>query len=274
MHPVLRLHDGYDGTSPELRAEVTAMQKLLVQQGLPVEADGFFGDGTEEAVRQFQRNSDLLDDGIVGPRTWAALEGLAPPEPVAIDFPTTFPGDHAGLKAELTEAAQYRDWTSLAASKYVIPLCLIAGIASRESGWGLMLRPKGASGTGDFTPRAPRPPSRSGKLPDDNGGFGRGIMQIDFDAHEFARTGSWKNAASNLICGAGVLGACKDVISKATSLRGADLWKASLAGYNCGAGNVLRAIQGAHDVDFFTTGRNYGRDTLNRAGWFRMKGWI
>ena len=49
--------------------------------------------------------------------------------------------------------------------------------------------------------------------------------------------------------------------------------RAALSGYNCGAGNVKKALSLRLDVDFFTSGRDYGRDTLNRAGWFRLKGW-
>lgn len=36
-------------------------------------ADGMFGLQTEAAVREFQRRSRLAVDGIVGPKTWAAL---------------------------------------------------------------------------------------------------------------------------------------------------------------------------------------------------------
>jgi peptidoglycan hydrolase-like protein with peptidoglycan-binding domain len=40
--------------------------------------DGIFGPMTEAAVRRFQRQHDLVPDGIVGPRTWAALGKVAP----------------------------------------------------------------------------------------------------------------------------------------------------------------------------------------------------
>lgn len=36
-------------------------------------ADGKFGDGTEQVVREFQRRSGLTPDGVVGPKTWAKL---------------------------------------------------------------------------------------------------------------------------------------------------------------------------------------------------------
>lgn len=39
-------------------------------------ADGIFGNVTEESVRSFQRSRDLPDNGIVGPKTRAALLGI------------------------------------------------------------------------------------------------------------------------------------------------------------------------------------------------------
>ncbi|WP_300265312.1 peptidoglycan-binding domain-containing protein [Bradyrhizobium sp.] len=35
--------------------------------------NGNFDAATEAAVRQFQRDHDLVPDGIVGPRTWATI---------------------------------------------------------------------------------------------------------------------------------------------------------------------------------------------------------
>lgn len=44
-----------------------------LQTKLNLIADGIFGRLTEEAVRDFQRSKGLTADGIVGPKTWAAL---------------------------------------------------------------------------------------------------------------------------------------------------------------------------------------------------------
>ena len=46
---------------------------LEVQAIIGISADGQYGPTTEAAVRQFQRDHGLVQDGIVGPRTWATL---------------------------------------------------------------------------------------------------------------------------------------------------------------------------------------------------------
>jgi len=98
-------------------------------------------------------------------------------------------------------------------------------------------------------------------------------MQIDFDAHEFARTGNWKDPRENILFGCQVLADSRDFMRRKTPLDGRELLRAALAGYNAGPGNALRAFQDKLDIDFFTTGRDYSRDVLNRAGFFQMHGW-
>ena len=57
------------GTSNELVA--------VVQNALFLQATGLFDAQTEAKVREFQRKSGLVPDGIVGPASWAALDRLA-----------------------------------------------------------------------------------------------------------------------------------------------------------------------------------------------------
>jgi peptidoglycan hydrolase-like protein with peptidoglycan-binding domain len=52
---------------------VKGLQNALRQRGHNVDIDGIFGPATENAVRQFQRDAGLTDDGIAGPDTWGAL---------------------------------------------------------------------------------------------------------------------------------------------------------------------------------------------------------
>ena len=63
--PVLRRGDK--------NASVSLLQTKLNAAGYQVGTDGDFGPGTDAAVKQFQAAKGLTADGIVGPRTWAAL---------------------------------------------------------------------------------------------------------------------------------------------------------------------------------------------------------
>jgi len=49
------------------------MQQRLKDLGYAIPIDGIFGPGTREVIVAFQRKTNLLADGIVGPKTWADL---------------------------------------------------------------------------------------------------------------------------------------------------------------------------------------------------------
>ncbi|MGD7705078.1 peptidoglycan-binding protein [Microlunatus sp. Y2014] len=49
---------------------VGSLQHLLRSRGSSIAADGHFGAQTERAVKSFQSRNALLDDGIVGAKTW------------------------------------------------------------------------------------------------------------------------------------------------------------------------------------------------------------
>lgn len=96
QHPTLRSGDGFGSVA--LRDDVKVLQTLLVKAGyLPPETtvDGFFGLQTERAVEAFQKDKNLLVDGIVGSRTWDILEAhvqnLAPKSPAPAPVPTPTP---------------------------------------------------------------------------------------------------------------------------------------------------------------------------------------
>lgn len=271
-HATLRLFDGSPDTSPQLQDDVKALQTDLNQFGFNVQVDGIFGSETEAAVHQFQLDHNLDSDGIVGPQTWAALEGTPAPPSGDQAFLTTISSSNADMQAQFQEALKYKASIDASAQRIGVPSVVIAGIGSRESGWGRALRPNGPAGTGDFAQRRFPTSLRTAPLPPD-GGFGRGLMQIDYDAFPFARTGNWKDPQANIDCGCTVLKGNIDLLSRKTSLTGRSLLQAAVAAYNCGAGNVLTAIRDGHDLDFFTTGRDYSKDVFNRAGFFQNNGW-
>lgn len=70
---------------PTLREGSRGSQVFVLQAALQiVPVDGIFGPITKNAVQAFQHSQGLAADGIVGPRTWAALEAaydLPPFEP-------------------------------------------------------------------------------------------------------------------------------------------------------------------------------------------------
>lgn len=54
---------------------VKAAQEALNWWGASLKTDGVFGPRTDKAVRDFQKAHKLVVDGVIGPKTWAALWG-------------------------------------------------------------------------------------------------------------------------------------------------------------------------------------------------------
>ena len=54
---------------------VRNLQAALALAGHKIDVDGAFGDDTEAVVRAYQRRVGLVDDGVAGPKTHAALQG-------------------------------------------------------------------------------------------------------------------------------------------------------------------------------------------------------
>ena len=68
--PSLRLGSTGDG--------VTILQSALRARGFTIAVDGHFGPQTDRTVRAFQARHHLTVDGVVGEKTWAALDASAP----------------------------------------------------------------------------------------------------------------------------------------------------------------------------------------------------
>lgn len=268
--PTLRLWDGYAHTSWQFQEHVREMQYLLQAKGYPIVSDGVFGPRTQENVVAYQSAVGLVADGIVGPRTWCAL--TAETDDGQDYFDTTYRRKDDRLLLQREAAKSFMESIQEGAIRAGVPECIIWGIGSRESGWGLYLRPKGPGGSGDFLSRPTPKPWRPGRAPEDGHGFGRGLMQIDYDAHDFARTGDWTNPEANILYGANVLKENLRYFRNRNTDHGRVL-ECAVAAYNCGPRNVINAIKSGRPADYFTTGRNYSADVFSRAGWFQRVGW-
>ena len=144
----------------------------------------------------------------------------------------------------ITDASRKGDW---------LPE-IIAAIMSRESRCGLALVPKKPGGN----------PAGTG-----DGGHGRGLMQIDDRAHpDFISTGKWKDPKENILYAMVVLNESYNYLKKKTDLTGNDLRAAAIAGYNCGAGNVLKSLKEGNSWDARTAGGDYSADVMNRSAEF------
>ena len=270
--PLLRLFDGFAHTSPALRGSVRALQAALRHHDRAVMVDGLFDRGTEHAVRSFQRGQGLPANGVVGPETWQAL--MEPqPSPSAERFATGYPLDHPILLEDLRAAARYGASIVAAAGASGLPPAIIVALGSRESRWGQALSPQGPAGTSDRLPRPWLRPHRPQPLPGDGLGFRRGLMQIDYDAHEFARSGEWRSPDANIHYACRLLNETRARLRRRSVLHGRALLRGALAAWNSGIGNVMRAVQHGVDLDFYTVGRRYANEVLDRAGFFEAHGW-
>ncbi|HSU16300.1 peptidoglycan-binding protein [Longimicrobium sp.] len=81
-----KVETGGAGRATLRRGDTGALVKQ-VQAKLGIDSSaGTFGPKTEAAVREFQRDHGMVPDGIVGPKTWAALDAFKP-APAAIVVP-------------------------------------------------------------------------------------------------------------------------------------------------------------------------------------------
>ncbi len=226
---------------------------------LGLAAAGYAGTDVVEGFAQ------TLGKTKVPPLSWDNITVSAPVPAPAPHPPAPGPQPPlGGLSRQLDAARQFAGAIDASARKHGLDPAIVYAIGSRESAWGLALHPPGPTGTGDKAARSGPTP-----LPPDGGGWGRGLMQIDYGAWEFARSGDWQDPVANIEFGCGILAASLEKFSKLLDDKEEAL-RAGIAAYNCGDGGVQRALRLGVDVDQFTTGHNYSADTLRRADWFRQ----
>lgn len=86
---------------------VTLLQTQLIQRGYSCGAsgaDGKFGSGTLAAVKAFQKDNGLAADGVVGKKTWAALQGTEPVKKYTVTIPGLTLGNAEALVSQYANA--------------------------------------------------------------------------------------------------------------------------------------------------------------------------
>lgn len=170
--------------------------------------------------------------------------------------------------------SQWSDQIVAATNKWSLDLYFICAIMDRESLGGDALKPKGPRGTGDWSPRR-------GHMPPDGLGYGRGLMQIDYDANtewcnqRDAATGLylWEIASSNIDKGC-------EIFARALMALDGD-YIAATAGYNAGesrAKRIIVALPAGTSIDdkvaalntitTISDGKPYVSDVINRRNTF------
>jgi soluble lytic murein transglycosylase-like protein len=182
---------------------------------------------------------------------------VATSSPAPITFPTSLAANDPSMQSQLAAANGFRPFIEAAAQQYGFQPCVICGIGSRESGWGVLLKPPGPAGTGDRAPRSPRPPLRPGPLPPDGLGFGRGLMQIDYDSNPLAQTGNCQDPQTNINFGCQLLAHKLAYVQTNSNLQGLMMLRGALAAYNCGEGTVRKLAAAGLDIDSKTAHGNY-----------------
>jgi len=89
--------------------DVTSLQNFLKEKGyLKVEPNGYFGEGTLQAVKDFQKDNDLVSAGFVGPLTRGLINKYTCPEEV-LDTNSTSTEATVSSSTPDTEVAKKED---------------------------------------------------------------------------------------------------------------------------------------------------------------------
>lgn len=116
---------------------------------------------------------------------------------------------------------------------------------------------------GDFSQRAGEKEKRY---------HGYGYTQIDIGSYpEFAISGDWKDPLKCYLKAIDVLESKRHYIERhMIRLGGDNLYRAITSAFNCGEGNVVKALAADKDVDYYTTGHNYSLEVWQRKQFYNQ----
>jgi hypothetical protein len=236
---------------------VKIWQSFLLKEGYDLVIDGDFGVHTHNITMDWQEKNQLTPDGKVGPVSWSYVSSVP-----AKQFPQrlrTRTDISRWIKANLSVYIKNAINVTDTKDKIIITEDWLGAIANRETGH-LILK---------YVNRG-KPLEEITKLM--RGDFRKGIYngysywQIDIGSFpEFIKANLWLDPQKSANKAAEVL------VEKATYLI-QKKWKENLspimferavtAAYNCGQGNVDRALRYNRGVDYYTFNKDYSAEVF------------
>ena len=241
---------------------VKKWQQFLKDQGFfTADPNGTFGPKTQAATIAFQKFYGIQASGVVGSLTMgkAGTLGFNPenqPQPSLINTDQKMmqwiKDNMGGLISQAIAGSIYtEDW--------------LAGMCARETGF---LFTRNANHGLTFEQICPLMKGDYGKRPKDAQKVyhGFGFWQIDVDSFPaFVNSGKWTDPLETAKMAVTVLnGKMNFLKSKGWDQRlDPDTWhRAITAAYNCGEGNVNKALSAGKDVDTFTFAKDYSKEVF------------
>ncbi len=236
-------------------------QFLKVQGFFTAEPNGTFGPKTKEATLAFQKFYGIQATGLAGSITLgkAAALGFNPdsePKPLQLNSDQKMMKwikDNLGniMKQAITGSIYTEDW--------------LAGMCARETGF---LFTRFVNHGNSFAEICPLMKGDYGKRAGDAKKIyhGFGFWQIDIDSFAaFVNSGKWVDPHETAMMAVKVLDGKKTFLkSKGWEQKlPTDTWhRAITAAYNCGEGNVHKALTKNLDVDTYTFSKDYSKEVF------------
>ena len=244
-------------------------QFLKVQGFFTADTNGTFGSKTAEATKAFQRfNKITPSSGIVGSLTLGkAFElGFNPesePLPIQINTDTKMllwvKNNLGNIMQQVVAGSVYtEDW--------------LAGMCARETGF---LFTRFANQGKSFSEICLLMKGDFGKRKNDaeRKFHGFGFWQIDIDSFpDFVNSGKWEDPVETAKMAVTVLNQKRNFLMQKGWQQKLDAFtfeRAVTAAYNCGQGNVDKALNNGKDVDHFTFSKDYSKEVFRYRSIYR-----
>ncbi|HRI22526.1 MAG TPA: peptidoglycan-binding protein [Panacibacter sp.] len=236
-------------------------QFLKVQGFLNTEPNGTFGPKTEEATKAFQKFHGIQATGIAGSLTLgkAGSLGFNPDNEPQLPQLNTDQKMMQWIKDNLSSSISQ----AIAGSMYTEDW--LAGMCARETGFlftrfvnkGFTLEQINPLMKGDFGKR---------KTDAQKIFHGFGFWQIDIGSFpQFVNSGKWQDPLETALMAVKVLDQKMQFLRQKgwhTKLPAVMFERAITAAYNCGQGNVDKALSRKLDVDTFTFSKDYSKEVF------------